>query len=70
MDKNFKRDVQYRLARIGKTQKDIAERMCITEPYLYYLLKGISDTQLAQAKREKIVAILEEFESECENVGW
>ncbi len=69
MEKNlFKAKVQYRLAKLGITQKEIATRMNITEPYLCYLLKGISDTQLAKSRREEILEIINELEDRCKPV--
>ena len=62
---SFKEQIKDRLKTLGMTQKELADKMNVTESYLYYLLIGVSDTRLARERRKRIVEILDELESGC-----
>lgn len=61
---NFKAEVQYRLATINRTQKELAKRLKVSEPHLSNLLKCVTQTPYADFQREKILKSLREMEKE------
>lgn len=63
--KDFRKTIKYRLAEAGMTQREFAEKLGITDAYLSNLIKCISDTQVAELWRDKIVKTLDELESGC-----
>lgn len=63
--KDFRKVVKYKLAEANMTQRELAEKLGITEAYLSNLIKGISDTQVAELWREKILDVLAELERGC-----
>lgn len=61
---SFRQQVKDRLKRLGVTQKELAEKMQMTEPAIHFLLIKVSDTKLAREKRIRIMEILDKLESE------
>lgn len=64
---DFKSKVKYRMAKLGITQKDLAEKLNISYPYVSDILITRRDTPRVAYLKDKIVEILDELEAEAES---
>lgn len=69
VENDYKAMVKKRMARLGVTQIEIAERLGISYPYVSDILVTRRDTPKVAFYKERIVEILDEIESGCEHVG-
>ena len=65
MNKNFKEEVKYRLVRLGLSQRELAEKMNISTPYLSQIINEDRESVTVEYKKELILKTLNELESRC-----
>ena len=65
MNKNFKEEVKYRLVRLGLSQRELAEKMNISTPYLSQIINEDRESVTVECKKELILKTLDELESRC-----
>ena len=65
MNKNFKEEVQYRLVRLGLSQRELAESMNISTPYLSQIINEDRESATMKYKKEQVLKKLDELESGC-----